>query len=169
MRSPLDLRVAGSVVAFDAEDSCSQESRAAVAAAADIVSQLVKADVRRITSRSQPVNAAAYLPPSWHIGLDEDFLLAMSNSMSTVKAGLGDVFWQGPSNPAEALCLKAILDHAILFVPEIAKVKDMDRLADDIYYLLQMGFQDVDYEFLFEPETDSSPPRSDAFKRFAHR
>jgi hypothetical protein len=166
-RVPLDPRMAESVVAFDARESCTQESRAAVAAATDILTQLVKADARRIASWRQPVNAPAYLPPSWHVGLDKDFLVGMSNSMSAVKAGLSDVLWEGPSNPAEVLCLKAILDHAILFMPDIAKVKDMDRLADDIYYLQEMGFQDIDYEFLFEPETDSSPPRRDAFKKFA--
>jgi hypothetical protein len=182
MRSPLDLRVAGSVVAFDAEHSCSMESRAAIGTAVEILRDLVKADLELVTSGLDPVHPRLYLPPAWQLGLDTDFMTGMAEAMSAVTNGLQDVAWEGPVNLAEELCLKAIFDHAIDVVPEIVQVNDMDRLEDAVLYLQEVGFQDTDHEFLFEPEMDGidqsdvgiqlgmqSLSRRDAFKRFANR
>jgi hypothetical protein len=96
-------------------------------------------------------------------------MTGMTNALSVVKSGLQDVGWEGPASAAESLCLKVILDYTIRVVPEIAQVKDVGRLGDDVMYLLEMGFQDVDNEFLFEREMAQSLSRRDAFKRFASR
>jgi hypothetical protein len=109
-------------------------------------------------------------------------MTGMAEAMSAVTNGLQDVAWEGPVNLAEELCLNAIFDHAIDVVPEIVQVNDMDRLEDAVLYLQEVGFQDTDHEFLFEPEMDGidqsdvgiqlgmqSLSRRDAFKRFANR
>jgi hypothetical protein len=98
-----------------------------------------------------------------------------------VKAGLSDVGWTWPVNTAEELCLKAILDHAGDFVPDLYKV-DTARLTEDVMYLRELGFQDIDPEFLFELEMDGidktelgiklgmqSLSKRDAFTSFSNR
>jgi len=169
MRASLDRQMAGSVVAFDAEETCSPESRAAIAIATEILRDLVKADLENIASGIEPAHLDAYLPPAWQIGLDKDFIVGMANAMSFVASGLRDVGWEGPANTAEELCLTAIFNHAISVVPDIAFVKDMDGLEDAILYLQEVGFQDVANDSLFAPEIDASAARRDAFKRFANR
>jgi hypothetical protein len=90
--------------------------------------------------------------------------------------------WDGPANTAEELCLKAILDHASDVIPDLWKIADKRRLEEDVMDLREIGFQDIDDEFLFEPATDGidtsdlgaqmgmqSLARRDAFKRFANR
>jgi hypothetical protein len=80
------------------------------------------------------------------------------------------------------LCLKAILDHASEVIPDVCKIKDSARLKADVMDLRESGFQDIDHEFLFEPEMDGidksdvgaqmgmqSLSRRDAFKRFTNR
>jgi hypothetical protein len=52
------------------------------------------------------------------------------------------------------LCLKAILDHASEVIPDVWEIKDSAQLKGDVMYLRHSGFQDIDHEFLFEPEMD---------------
>src|SRR5207248_2068100 len=123
-------------------------------------------------------NYSHILPPAWQIGLDETFLAGMANAMTFVTKGLTDADWEGPANTAEELCLKAILDHASEVIPEVWKIEDRARLKADVMDLREIGFQDIDHEFLFEPETDGidqsdlgaqmgmqSLSRRDAFRR----
>jgi len=127
-------------------------------------------------------NYSHILPPAWQIGLDETFLAGMANAMTFVTKGLTDADWEGPANTAEELCLKAILDHASEVIPEVWKIEDRARLKADVMDLREIGFQDIDHEFLFEPETDGidqsdlgaqmgmqSLSRRDAFKPFEGR
>lgn len=133
-------------------------------------------------SGREAINADAYLPPVWQIGLDEIFLAGMANAMTVVTTGLTEVDWDGPATMGEELCLKAILDHASGVIPNVWKIKDRARLEADVMDLREIGFQDIDHEFLFEPEMDGidksdlgarmgmqSLSRRDAFKRFANR
>ena len=127
-------------------------------------------------------NYSHILPPAWQIGLDETFLAGMANAMTFVTKGLTDADWEGPANTAEELCLKAILDHASEVIPEVWKIEDRARLKADVMDLREIGFQHIDHEFLFEPETDGidqsdlgaqmgmqSLSRRDAFKPFEGR
>jgi hypothetical protein len=126
--------------------------------------------------------ADAYLPPAWQIGLDDNFMSGMVEAMTSVTTGLTQVEWEGPANTAEELCLKAILDHASEVIPVLWKIADKRRLENDVMDLREIGFQDIDHEFLFEPAMDGidtsdlgaqmgmqSLVRRDAFKRFANR
>lgn len=132
-------------------------------------------------SHSTQQKLAHSTAPAWQIGLNKDFMRGMAGAMSSVTAGLSDVGWSGPVNTAEELCLKAILDHTAEVVPDVHEV-DEGRLSDDVMYLSEMGFQDIDHESLFEPEMDGidksevgaklgmqSLSRRDAFTRFPNR
>jgi hypothetical protein len=180
-RLSLDPTTGSTVIAFGAAESCSPASRAAVAVAIDLLNDWVTEDLNDVAAGNEPTNTQAYLPPAWQIGLDKDFMTGMARAMSEVKAGMSDLGWRGPANTAEELCLKAIFDHAHDVVPDIYQV-DKARLADDVMYLGEMGFQDIDHEFLFEPEMDGidktelgaelgmqSLSRRDAFVRFSNR
>src|ERR1700682_346265 len=153
-RGSLDPSIGLSIVAFGAEEICSLESRAAIAAASEIVTDWISQDLTNVASRREAINSDAYLPPAWQIGLDEEFMIGMSNAMRSVTTGLADAHWEGPANTAQELCLKAILDHASELVPDIWKIEDTARLEDDVMDLRETGFQDIDHEFLFEPELD---------------
>ena len=111
-RGSLDLTIGRSIVAFGAAENCALESRAAIAAAGEILTDFISQDLADIASRREAINADAYLPPAWQIGLDETFLAGMANAMTFVTTGLTDADWEGPTNTAEELCLKAILDQA---------------------------------------------------------
>jgi hypothetical protein len=181
-RDALDPMMGLSIVAFGAAESCSPESRAAIAAAGSILIDFMNQDLSDVASRREAINAGAYLPPAWQIGLDEGFLAGMAHAMTVVTTGLTKVDWDGPASTAEELCLKAILDHATEVIPDVWKVEDRARLESDVMDLREIGFQDIDHEFLFEPEMDGidksdvgarmgmqSLSRRDAFKRFANR
>jgi len=181
-RGSLDLTIGNSILAFRAVASCALESRAAIAMAGEILTDRVNEDLTDVASRREAINCGAYLPPAWQIGLDEEFMAGMANAMRFVTKGLTEVGWEGPANTAEELCLKAILDHASDVIPEVWKVKDIARLKADVMDLRESGFQDIDHEFLFEPEMDGidksdmgaqmgmqSLSRRDAFKRFTNR
>jgi len=181
-RGSLDPAIGQSIVAFGAADTCALESRAAIAVAGAILTDFISQDLTEVASRRGAINADAYLPPAWQIGLDETFLAGMANAMTCVTTGLADFDWEGPSNTAEELCLKAILDHASEVIPDAWKIKDSARLNADVMDLREIGFQDIDHEFLFEPATDGidksdlgaqmgmqSLSRRDAFKRFGKR
>lgn len=181
-RSFLDPTIGRSIVAFGAAENCALESRAAIAAAGEILTDFISQDLTDVASRREAINADAYLPPAWQIGLDATFLAGMANAMTLVTTGLTDVDWEGPSNTAEELCLKAILDHASEVIPDIWKIEDRARLKADVMDLREIGFQDIDHEFLFEPAMDGidksdlgaqmgmqSLSRHDAFKRFGNR
>jgi hypothetical protein len=177
----VDPTIGRAVVAFGAAETCSLDSRAAVAVAIDLLNDWVTQDLKDVAAGNEPINTNAYLPPAWQIGLDKDFMTGMASAMSSVKAGLSDVGWTGPANTAEELCLKAILDHAGDLVPDLYKV-DAARLTEDVMYLREMGFQDIDHEFLFELEMDGidktelgaklgmqSLSKRDAFTSFSKR
>ena len=181
-RDSLDPTIGRSIVAFGAAENCALESRAAIAAAGEILTDFISQDLTDVASRREAINADAYLPPAWQIGLDETFLAGMANAMTFVTKGLTDADWEGPANTAEELCLKAILDHASEVIPEVWKIEDRARLKADVMDLREIGFQDIDHEFLFEPETDGidqsdlgaqmgmqSLSRRDAFKPFEGR
>jgi hypothetical protein len=181
-RGSLDPTIGRSIVAFGAAETCALESRAAIAAAGDIVTDFISQDLTDVAARREAINADAYLPPAWQIGLDETFLAGMANAMTFVTKGLTDADWEGPANTAEELCLKAILDHASEVIPDVWKIEDRARLKADVMDLREIGFQDIDHEFLFEPEMDGidqsdlgaqmgmqSLSRRDAFKRFGNR
>jgi hypothetical protein len=181
-RGSLDPTIGHRVVAFGAAESCSLESRAAIAAAAEIAADFISQDLTDVASRREAINADAYLPPAWQIGLDDTFLAGMKDAMTFVTTGLAEVGWEGPANTAEELCLKAILDHASEVIPDVWKVEDRARLKADVMDLREIGFQDIDHEFLFEPAMDGidksdlgaqmgmqSLSRRDAFKRFGNR
>jgi hypothetical protein len=98
-----------------------------------------------------------------------------------VATGLTHLDWKGPSSTAEEVCLKAILDHASEVIPDVWKIKDSARLHADVMDLREIGFQDIDHEFLFEPATDGidasdlgaqmgmqSLSKRDAFKKFGN-
>jgi hypothetical protein len=122
--------------------------------AGEILTDQVNQDLTDVASKREAINCGAYLPPAWQIGLDEEFMAGMANAMRFVTKGLTEVGWEGPANTAEELCLKAILDHASDVIPEVWKVKDIARLKADVMDLRESGFQDIDHEFLFEPEMD---------------
>jgi hypothetical protein len=181
-RVSLDLTIGNSILAFGAATSCALESRAAIAVAGEILTDLVNQDLTDVASRREATNCGAYLPPAWQIGLDGEFMTGMANAMTFVTKGLTQAGWEGPANTAEELCLKAILDHASDAVPDVWKIKDSARLKADVMALRESGFQDIDHEFLFEPEMDGidksdvglqigmqSLSRRDAFKRFTNR
>ena len=181
-RPSLDPTIGHAIVAFGSSQSCSLESRAAVSVAVDVLRDCLKEDLNDIMSGRKPMNTDAYLPPTWRIGVDEAFMVGMTNAMRSVERGLHDAGWEGPANTAEELCLKAIFDHASDVVPEIYKVEDENQVRDDLMDLRELGFQDIDHQFLFEPEMDGidksdlgahlgmqSLSRRDAFKRFSNR
>ena len=181
-RGSLDLTIGNSILAFGAVESCALESRAAIAVAGEILTDWVNQDLTDVASRREAINCEAYLPPAWQIGLDGEFMAGMANAMTLVTKGLTEVGWEGPANTAEELCLKAILDHASDVVPDVWEIKDTARLKADVMDLRELGFQDIDHEFLFEPEMDGidtsdvgaqvgmqSFSRRDAFKRFTNR
>ncbi len=181
-RSSLDPAIGKSIVALGAAETCSLESRAAIAVAIEILTDFISQDLTDVASRREAINADAYLPPAWQIGLDETFLAGMSNAMGFVATGLTDVDWKGPSSTAEEVCLKAILDHASEVIPDVWTIKDSARLHADVMDLREIGFQDIDHEFLFEPAMDGidksdlgaqmgmqSLSKRDAFKRFGNR
>jgi hypothetical protein len=178
----LDLTIGRGVVAFGAEESCSLESRAAVAVASELLTDWIAQDLSDVASGREAIHAGAYLPPTWQIGLDEDFVAGMAKAMKSVTTGLTEIHWLGPANTAEELCLKAILDHASEVVPDFWEIRVRARLESDVMDLRENGFQDIDHEFVFEPEVDGidksdlgaqmgmqSLSRRDAFKRFANR
>ena len=119
-----------------------------------ILTDLIGQDLTDVASKREAINSGAYLPPAWQIGLDEDFMTGIANAMTYVTTGLADAGWEGPANTAEELCLKAILDHAAEVIPEVWKIEDRARLEADVMDLREIGFQDIDHEFLFEPEMD---------------
>ena len=181
-RDSLDPTIGRSIVAFGAAETCALESRAAIAAAGEILTDFIRQDLTDVALRREAINADAYLPPAWQIGLDETFLAGMANAMRFVTKGLTDAEWEGPANTAEELCLKAILDHTSELIPDVWKIEDGARLDADVMDLRAIGFQDIDHEFLFEPEMDGidqsdlgvqlgmqSLSRRDAFKRFENR
>ena len=181
-RDSLDPTIGRSIVAFGAAENCALESRAAIAAAGEILTDFISQDLTDVASRREAINADAYLPPAWQIGLDETFLAGMANAMTFVTKGLTDADWEGPTNTAEELCLKAILDHASEVIPDVWKIEDRARLKADVMDLREIGFQDIDHEFLFEPEMDGidqsdlgaqmgmqALSRRDAFKTFENR
>jgi len=181
-RSSLDPAIGNSIVALGAAETCSLESRAAIAVAIEILTDFISQDLTDVASRREAINANAYLPPAWQIGLDETFLASMSNAMGFVATGLTDVDWKGPSSTAEEVCLKAILDHASEVIPDVWTIKDGARLHADVMDLREIGFQDIDHEFLFEPAMDGidksdlgaqmgmqSLSKRDAFKSFGNR
>jgi len=181
-RGSLDPTIGRSIVAFGAAENCALESRAAIAAAGEILTDFISQDLADVASRREAINADAYLPPARQIGLDETFLTGMANAMTFVTTGLTNADWEGPTNTAEELCLKAILDHASEVIPDVWKIEDRARLKADVMDLREIGFQDIDHEFLFEPAMDGidtsdlgaqmgmqSLSRRDAFKRFGSR
>ena len=181
-RGSLDPTIGRSIVAFGAAENCALESRAAIAAAGEILTDFISQDLADIASRREAINADAYLPPARQIGLDETFLTGMANAMTFVTTGLTDVDWEGPANTAEELCLKAILDHASEVIPDVWKIEDRARLKADVMDLREIRFEDIDHEFLFEPAMDGidksdlgaqmgmqSLSRRDAFTRFGNR
>ena len=182
MLRSLDPAIGQPIVAFGAAETCALESRAAIAVAGEILTDFISQDLTDVASSREVINADAYLPPAWRIGLDESFLAGMANAMAFVTTGLTDVDWKGPSSTAEEVCLKAILDHASEAIPDVWKIEDRARLNADVMDLREIGFQDIDHEFLFEPAMDGidksdlgaqmgmqSLSRRDAFKRFGNR
>jgi hypothetical protein len=178
-RSFLDPARGKSIVALGAAETCSLESRAAIAIAIEILTDFISQDLTDVASKREATNADTYLPPAWQIGLDETFLVGMSGAMGCVATGLTEVDWKGPSSTAEDVCLKAILDYASEVIPDVWKIKDRARLHADVMDLREIGFQDTDHEFLFEPAMDGidksdlgaqlgmqSLSKRDAFKRF---
>jgi hypothetical protein len=181
-QSSLDLPKGQSIVALGAAETCSLESRAAIAVAIEILTDFISQDLADVAAKREAINADAYLPPAWQIGLDESFLASMSNAMGFVATGLTDVDWKGPSTTAEEVCLKAILDYASDVIPDVWTIENRARLHADVIYLREIGFQDIDHEFLFEPAMDGidksdlgahlgmqSLSKRDAFKRFGGR
>jgi len=181
-RGSLDPAIGESIVAFGAAETCALESRSAIAVAGEILTDFISQDLTDVASRHEAINADAYLPPAWQIGLDETFLAGMAGAMAFVTTGLTDVDWEGPSSTAEELCLMAILDHASEVIPEVWKIEDKARLKADVMDLREIGFQDIDHEFLFEPAMDGidnsdlgaqmgmqSLSRRGAFKKFGNR
>ena len=181
-RGSLDPTIGRSIVAFGAEEACSLESRAAIGAAGEVLTDLIAQDLDDVAASREAFNAEVYLPPAWRIGLDEGFMAGMANAMTSVTTGLTNPIWDGPANLAEQLGLRAILDYAADVVPEFWKIEDRARLEDDVMELRERGFQDTDHEFLFEPEMDGidksdvgahlgmqSLSKRDAFKRFMNR
>src|SRR5438309_7750530 len=130
-RGSLDLTIGNSVLAFGAVASCALESRAAIAVAGKILTDWVTQDLTDVASGREPIHCWAYLPPAWQIGLDVEFMTGMANAMTFVTRGLAEVGWEGPANTAEALCLKAILDHASEVIPDVGEVKDIARREGD--------------------------------------
>jgi hypothetical protein len=122
-RGSLDPTIGRSIVAFGAAENCALESRAAIAAAGEILTDFISQDLTDVAARREAINADAYLPPAWQIGLDETFLAGMANAMTFVTKGLTDADWEGPANTAEELCLKAILDHASEVIPTSGRSK----------------------------------------------
>ena len=69
-RGSLDPTIGRSIVAFGAAENCALESRAAIAAAGEILTDFIRQDLTDVASRREAINANAYLPPAWQIGLD---------------------------------------------------------------------------------------------------
>jgi hypothetical protein len=182
-KEALDLAFGRQIVAFHAAKTFSPESRAAIAFATVLLTDHVFDDLAEVTAGdSEPNFATEYLPPSWLIGLSVGFMRGMAVAMVSVGHGLTVASWKGPANTAEELCLKAILDHAGEVVPDMFRLANEKRFCEDIDSFREVAFQDLDHEFLFQPEVDGvdkselgerlgiqSLSRRDAFKTFANR
>lgn len=170
-------------MAFRAARTLSPESRAAIALATVLITDHMFEDLAEVAAgEGVPDIASEYLPPGWLIGLSVGFIKGMVVSMILVGHGLTFASWKGPANTAEELCLKAVLDHAGEVVPDMFKLSNEKRLRNDIERFREVAFQDLDHEWLFQPEMDGidkselgetlgiqSLSRRDAFKPFANR
>ena len=150
-RGSLDPTIGRPIVAFGAAEHCTLESRAAIAAAGEILADFLSQDLTDVASRREAINADAYLPPAWQIGLDETFLAGMANAMTLVSAGLTDADWDGPANTAEELCLKAILDHASEVIPDLWKIEDRARLQLTSWTFARSAFRISTTSFCSSP------------------
>src|SRR3981189_634752 len=92
-RGSLDPTIGRSIVAFGAAETCALESRAAIAAAGDIVTDFISQDLTDVAPRREAINADAYLPRAWQMWLDEACLAGMANAMTFVTNGLTDADW----------------------------------------------------------------------------
>jgi len=155
-RGSVDPAIGESIVAFGAAETCALESRSAIAVAGEILTDFISQDLTDVASRHEAINADAYLPPAWQIGLDETFLAGMAGAMAFVTTGLTDVDWEGPSSTAEELCLMAILDHASEVIPEVWKIEDKARLKADVMDLARSAFRISTMSFCSSPRWTGS-------------
>src|ERR1700694_5149476 len=58
----LEPTIGRSIVAFGAAENCALESRAAIAAAGEILTDFIRQDLTDLASRREAINANAYLP-----------------------------------------------------------------------------------------------------------
>src|SRR2546430_8433871 len=156
---PVHSLLSDTVVAFEARDHLSPDTRAAVAHAAvtlvdEVLDDLGQLGQLRNTDRVDwdALSTTTWLPDKWKLATTKPFFQDWAVALISVAHGLAQIGWDGPACVGEELALHAICEYART-LPDLFDL-DSEQLEQDIDLLTEMAFQDTDFEFLFEPAAD---------------